>query len=196
MYHFVKINKIWYLKIEKEQDIIDHLHTIMKREFELGWEDWKDGTYSGSSLSNTKAYHAHPTTPWNNAVRVYLDLFGGTWYEAADKLEKKTIEDRIKFFKKGNSLYLRDGLTYMSFKDEPNIENETWNEKLIFPEEEQYHFDEVRYIQWQDGIHWYAKVGKLDICDKEGNYKWNTKEEAMKAAESFCKSLIYKKMIS
>jgi len=36
MYHFVKINKIWYLKIEKEQDIIDHLHTIMKREFELG----------------------------------------------------------------------------------------------------------------------------------------------------------------
>jgi len=84
----------------------------------------------------------------------------------------------------------------MSFKDEQNIENEIWNENLIFLEEEQYHFDEVRYIQWQDGIHWYAKVGKLDICDKEGNYKWNTKEEAIEAAKYFCKKLIYEKTVS
>ena len=196
MYHFVKIKNIWYLKVEKEQDIIDHLHIIMKREFELGWEDWKNGTYSGSSLSNTKAYHAHPTTPWGNAVRMYLDLFGGTWYEAADKLEKKTINDRIVFFRKGNSLYLQNSLTYMSFKDEQEISDEKFSEKLVYPIEAQYHFDEVRYIKWQDGTHWYAKIGNIDICDKEGNYKWNTKEEAIEAAKKFCKNLLYEKSIN
>lgn len=195
MYHFVKIKNIWYLKIEKEQDIIDHLHTIMKREFELGWEDWKNGTYTGSPLNGGKTYHAHPTTPWNCAVTMYLNLFGGTWFEAADKLEKKTIEDRIKFFKKGNSLYLQNNLTYMSFKDDQEITDEKFSKELIYPIEAQYHFDDVRYIQWPDGKHWYAKVGNLDICDKEGNYKWNTKEEAMNAAKKFCNSLVFNKMI-
>ena len=83
----------------------------------------------------------------------------------------------------------------MSFKDDQEITDERFSEELIYPIEAQYNFDDVRYIQWPDGKHWYAKVGNFDICDKEGNYKWNTKEEAMNAAKKFCNSLVFNKMI-
>jgi hypothetical protein len=69
--------------------------------------------------------------------------------------------------------------------------------ELIYPREAQYHLDEVRYMQWDvpgvsKGVHWYAKVGNFDIVDEKGNQKWDTKEEAMAAAEWFCQELNYK----
>lgn len=45
---------------------------------------------------------------------------------------------------------------------------------------------DVRYMQWNihgnKGTHWYAKIGNLDIKDKDGNMKWDTKPEAENAA--------------
>lgn len=39
MYHFIKFNKIWYLKVETKQDIMDHYNIILKREYEAGIND-------------------------------------------------------------------------------------------------------------------------------------------------------------
>ena len=36
---------------------------------------------------------------------------------------------------------------------------------------------------WEGGQHYYAKIGKLDVLDKNGNQKWNTKEETIEAAK-------------
>ena len=33
------------------------------------------------------------------------------------------------------------------------------------------------------GKHWYAKIGKLDVVDKDNNQKLDTKEEAETAAK-------------
>ena len=41
---------------------------------------------------------------------------------------------------------------------------------------------DVRFIVWDSGVHYYAKIGKLDIVDKDGNRKWNTRAEAESAA--------------
>ena len=40
--------------------------------------------------------------------------------------------------------------------------------------------------------HWYAKIGNMDVRDEAGNMKWDTKEEAVKAAEWFCQYLNWK----
>ena len=48
---------------------------------------------------------------------------------------------------------------------------------------------DIRYIQWKDGSHWYAKIGKYDVVDENGNQKWNTRNEAINAAYSFLKTL-------
>lgn len=45
MYHFVKIDNIWYLKPETKQDIIDHFNTIVKRCFEEGLKDRISSTH-------------------------------------------------------------------------------------------------------------------------------------------------------
>ena len=42
MYHFVKFNNTWYLKPEKIDDIIDHFKKFCGREFEQGFNDFKD----------------------------------------------------------------------------------------------------------------------------------------------------------
>ena len=44
--------------------------------------------------------------------------------------------------------------------------------------------DDVKFIMWNGGKHWYAKIGKLDVV-VNGIQKWNTKEEATKAAKQY-----------
>lgn len=41
-----------------------------------------------------------------------------------------------------------------------------------------------RFIQWEGGIHWYAKIGDEDII-VDGKQKWDTKREAEIAAKKF-----------
>lgn len=53
---------------------------------------------------------------------------------------------------------------------------------------------EVRFLQWPNGQHWYAKIGDLDVewC---GRGKWDTKEEAAYAAERFLHTMRQKARI-
>jgi len=37
--------------------------------------------------------------------------------------------------------------------------------------------------------HYYAKVGKLDVTDKNGNIKWNSHKRAMEVAKEFMNEL-------
>lgn len=53
---------------------------------------------------------------------------------------------------------------------------------LTFPDEDKPTMDDVRFIVWGGGEHFYAKIGKLDVVDEHGNQKWNTKREAEAAA--------------
>ena len=75
--------------------------------------------------------------------------------------------------------------------------DELESNELVYPSEAQFHFEEVRYMQWDvhgvtKGQHWYAKIGNMDVKDKDGNMKWNTKEEAEAAARWFCMELNHK----
>lgn len=186
MYHFVKFSNTWYLKPESVQDIIDHFNVICKREFEQGFNDFKDNVSIKKDYNGKKYLYSknHSSSVWRNAVELTMDLKGQNWIESACSLEKKTYEDRIKMFNKGRAIYLRDDLTYYCAVEQPKYEDEVYKEKLEYPYE--YKFEDVRFIQWPGGKHWYAKIGNIDIVSEYGNQKWNDKYYAMEVAKKWC----------
>lgn len=188
MYHFVKFNKTWYLKPETVQDVIDHFNKICGREFKQGFDDFNDNVViRKDSDGNPYLYSKnHSSSVWRHAVELCeMKLKGFSWLEGACGLEKRTFEDRIRRFKENKPIYLSDGLAYYPPKEHPEYDEEIWKDELVYPYE--YNFDEVRFIQWPNGKHWYAKIGNIDIVDKWGNQKWRDKYYAMEVAKKFCK---------
>lgn len=57
---------------------------------------------------------------------------------------------------------------------------ETYFRLKFWPEQKS---EKVTYSQWPKGTHWYARIGNDDVCDDDGNYKWNTKAEAKEAVK-------------
>lgn len=185
-YHFVKFNNVWYLKAESVQDVIDHFNTIIKDTFVEGFKDYKRSIKICKNPDGTPwIYRAHPETDWNNAVTIMATVKGQSWMEAAHELENKTYNDRIWYAenKKGH-LYLSNGLPYAPLKEEPKYQDEQWLDEIMYPVSE-FDPERVRYIQWEGGKHWYAKVDQYDVVDQYGNQKWDTKEEAEKAVRRY-----------
>lgn len=54
---------------------------------------------------------------------------------------------------------------------------------MVYPHEAKPSLNEVKYMTWYGGKHWYAKIGKIDIVDRDNNQKWNTRKEAEEAAK-------------
>ena len=187
MYHFVKFNGTWYLKPETLQDVKDHFVKICGREFKEGFEDFRDNTRVRISSVDGHRYidsMNHSSSHWRNAVEIEMKMKDKSWLDAATSLEERTYQDRIKTFLAGKPIYLTNGLAYYPPIEHPKYDEEKWIEKLIYPFE--YNYDDVRFIQWPDGRHWYAKCGSIDIVDKYGHQKWYDKSYAQEIAKKWC----------
>lgn len=186
-YHFVKFQNTWYLKPESVQDIIDHFKKICGREFKDGFEDYVNNVVVITSAIDGKPYlwsKNHSSSVWRNAVELEIHTKGNTFLQSAVALENKTLKDRLRFFLEGRFIYLRDGLPYYIGTEIPEYDEEVWSEELTYPYELNY--DDVRFLQWPNGIHWYAKIGNIDIVDRHGNQKWRDKSWAIEIAKQFC----------
>jgi hypothetical protein len=185
LYHFVKIDGVWYLKAENKHDIIDHFNIIMKREFKEGFYDRMDNITICKGVDGDKMFVGHPTAPWSKAIECYMQIWQCSWIEAAAKLEEETLQNRLKMFENGKLIYLSDGLTYTTFYNTvPEIEDECYKVEMEFPKKDIYTIDDVRYIQWNHNGHWYAKIDKIDVV-WAGKQKWDTKEEAIEASKKY-----------
>ena len=204
MYHFVKIKSklgndsngktFWYFVPNSVEQVIEHFKTIFGKEISAGIRDKMAG-------------YKHADTPWRLAIDATCsvkgfgwDCHGLPWLDEAISLENMVLQNRIRDFHKYGKIYLANGVTQFGYNEEQfEIVEEIDNETLEYPIEELYHLEDVRYFKWDNdfigvkGVHWYAKVGKYDIVDKNGNQKWNTKDEAEEAARWFCQELMYKK---
>ena len=126
-------------------------------------------------------------------------LFGGTWVEAATRLENETLNNRLLDFRNGKESYFDNGVVETRMCDGDEIVEECIKDELVYPEEAHCRLEDVRYMRWDmpdlkiKGTHWYAKLGRFDVKDKDGNMKWDTKEEAEKAAEWFVDQQQYKR---
>lgn len=187
MYHFVKFNNTWYLKVESVQDIIDHFKKVCGREIEQGWNDFKDNVRYAKDENGNNVLESrnHSTSVWRNVVELTMQIKGDSWMNSANDLEQRTYKDRINHFLKGDFVYLTDGLPYFVAKEEQDYEEEKWSDELKYPYK--FDFGQVRFLQWPNGKHWYAKIGSIDIVDRYGYQKWRDKYYAMEVAKKFCK---------
>lgn len=200
-YHFVKIapvnkstNGLWYFKPHSIEQVVEHFNKIFGKEISAGIHD-----------KMSAGWAKHPDTAWRYAVDAIChvkgygwDCHGLTWIEEATKLENTVLQGRIKDFTSGVDFYLANGVQEFILWDRYEIVEEYYSDELEFPLIEQFHFEDVRYMKWDlpdmkiKGVHWYAKIGNEDIRDKDGNMKWNTKEEAEEAARWFCQEMNWK----
>lgn len=209
MYHFVKIKRkgsdndgIWYFKPISEEQVVEHFKTVFGGEIKEGVRDRFKGTHfveDNNKPDGFWVYHEHPTTPWARAIEPLMHLYGCSWVEAATRLENEVLNNRINDFRKGIDMYLDNGVIQTWMVDGDEIAEEIEKDSLEYPLETQCRFEDVRYMQWNmpdmptKGLHWYAKIGKRDIVDKDGNMKWNTKKEAEEAARWFIDNKIMRK---
>lgn len=205
-YHFVKIrrkggndNGCWYFHPQTEEQLLEHFKKVIGGEIKAGIDDWVRSSKKVADNSKPEGYwvyHAHPVTPWSRVVTSLLELEGGTFLDASVKLENQLLNQRVSTFRRGKDMYLDNGVVETRLLSDDEIVEERYEDNLIYPVETHVRLEDVRYMQWNmpdlniKGTHWYAKIGKTDIVDKDGNMKWDTKEEAEKAAEWF----IYTKM--
>lgn len=194
MYKFVKIRPknsdkkgYWYFVPNSIEQVQEHFTKIFGQEISAGVKD---------KFGSTK--YKHPETAWRLGVDTLNMFSGNPWVVDAVNLENQVLHNRINDFLKYKDIYLADGVQQFMYRDDLfEIVEEVYSEILSYPREAQYHIEEVRYMQWEvpgfpKGEHWYAKIGNMDVRDKEGNMKWNTKEEAEAAAEWFCTELNFK----
>lgn len=204
MYKFVKIKRgkesggTWYFVPRTEEQVLEHFNTVFAAEIKAGMQDRIDHSHyieDKTSPDGGRWYTEHPVTPWARAVQVYLDLHGGNWAIAAAKLETETLNQRMASFRSGKTMYLDNGVVESRPCNEDEILEEMEKDTLEYPIETQFRFEDVRYMKWDmpdlriKGTHWYAKIGNRDVKDKDGNCKWDTIEEAHKAAEWFVEEL-------
>jgi hypothetical protein len=190
MYHFIKIKRFgtiscWYFVPKTEEEILEHWNKYISPIIKDGIRD----TFN----THFKKLMKHPS----NQYAVYLELLAkvhnqgkvnmGIFEEGRNEMVK-VIEQRISCFRKHNKTLLTCSMLESFKMDDDVIVEEKDMETLTFPDEAEYNIDDVRFLQWPGGTHWYAKIGKFDICDDMGDYKWNCKGDAIEAAKWWVKN--------
>ena len=97
-----------------------------------------------------------------------LDLF-----DTANNIYLEAFQNRIDDVANG-PIYLEDGVRQFGYTESNpyyEIVEHVYSDTLEYPSDKPT-FDNVKFIQWPDGKHWYAKIGHEDIVDKDGNQKW------------------------
>ena len=202
MYKFVRIHKksdqsdygCWFLEPSSIEQIKEHFEKVCGFEIRKGIDEIckkadvnDDGSFKWNGHTTTQFAHIVIADMDANATTNALNL---TFLQSCINVENKAYQTRVKSFLDGQKIYLAESMTVLML-DERFFEIAETVEKdcLVYPHKENYTLKDVRYMQWNmfgnKGTHWYAKVGKRDIVDKEGRMKWDTKAEAECAAKWF-----------
>ena len=184
-YLFVKVEKnnpcednhpVWYFSPDSVEQIEEHWRKYPASVIREGSRN-----ISHKIFNNIKG---HISNDFESAVVSVHTYSGNPIFSDMIQVENIAYNNRINDFLNGRKIYLTHGLPVVTIDTRfYHIVDTVYKDSLTFPDEERPSLNEVRYIQWDGGEHWYAKIGKLDITDKDNNQKWNTKEEAKKAAE-------------
>ena len=131
-------------------------------------------------FSGTKG---HFTNEFEQAVEVWMNSTNDSLIVSMLQIENEAFRNRLQMFRSGREIYLSHSIQVVTVATRfVDILTMTERNALTFPDEEKPEMKDVRFIVWEGGVHYYAKIGKLDIVDKDGNQKWNTRAEAESAA--------------
>lgn len=192
-YHFVKVGLVndptyhgtWYFKPETKEDVDEHWNKYVACEINDGVKEYVDHLKAHAE----GAYIGHYTTQWGSLIDTLTAVTEQPNIVRIMREETELYYNRMRDINEGREIYLSEGLTvFMLTEGYTEVIEHYYSDTLSFPTEK-YTIDDVRYIQWDGGRHWYAKIGKLDIVDDNGNQKWNTKAEAEQAVKQYFEKL-------
>lgn len=95
--------------------------------------------------------------------------------ELLSNLMEKTVSGMMNVIDKYGTIYIQRSGGYFSHSDTISVGKTVNQDTYDYPGVDR----TIKINQWPNGTHWYARVGEFDISDNEGNYKWNTREEAI-----------------
>lgn len=162
----------WKLKISTHLEFIKYHDLMVKSEIESAFSDLQVNALF------------HKTTSLSSIVEMMSKASGDSLAISLCKIVDQREKAQLKVLDEGNTLYINpNGSWCCDFPETPiyDIIDIAESEELIFPD---VIFSNVRYIQWNNGFHWYAKVNTLDIV-VDGEQKWNSKEEAEEAVKRY-----------
>lgn len=165
----------WVLRIDQTPQLWEHELATGKSKAELAFHDEIKVTNRESHYVNMTAMVAHTRA----------ECRGTSWVKAYGDMVAEVSSNQMKLLAEGNILYLKasGGYSYDSpNRDFYDVLETKESEELIYPQMA------VRYIQWPNGNHWYAKAGERDI-EWDGKQKWDTREAAEKAVKAWKKSV-------
>ena len=188
MYDFVRVKKSvgderdgqWWFKPSSNGDIYEHFERYVMPYINDGLKEYTTKMFSGDSgeYDNTFA----------RALYVTHQVSGKPLFEVFTYLKLDIFKSRTHSFEEGRTILLDKSPSVLLLNDLYVIDEVVEKDKLVYPDEEGLTIDDVRYIQWYEGMHWYAKIGSFDVVDQFNNQKWNSKEEAKEAAVWFVKN--------
>jgi len=182
-YHFAKIamkndgptHGCWYFIAKNEEQLREHWKKYAGTDIKEGVQQLA-GALSGD-------FKGHWTSNFASLVAMKCELHNQPYFIQAVLMENELFQNRLQYLKEGGAVYLSPSLTVFGYSPKLHqILEEVDSEKLIYPDEVMPTINDVKFLMWGGGKHWYAKIGRIDIVDQFGNQKWDTKEEAEQAA--------------
>lgn len=156
----------WFFYCKDFMGLIEHCDLYFKTEIEKGISDV------------LKADNKHLITDYGIATSKISEIRGESVIDSSVYLENKVFKGKAKALEKFGHILLRENGSYMVLTSDHTIYDILNSDKLIYPE---YSESDIKIVKWANGTHFYAKLGKMDIVDEEGNQKWDTWKEARKA---------------
>jgi hypothetical protein len=181
-YTFIKLKKsnVWLFVAKNPDDVRQHYLTYCAPII-------KEGTsYIIDKYVLFKPCQ-HPTNMFASAFQGMKPVFDLNGIKTIpEMLAKLEIEIQTARESQTFPIYLFNNLkVYGGTINSEDVYEKNESEKLIYPDDINMDIDDVRYLQWKGGTHWYAKIGKMDVTDENGNQKWNTRKEAENASKCF-----------
>ena len=197
-YEFVRFKNLatdeeshkWWFAAKTARQVMEHAEKFFKPTMQEGYNsaahDAVEAIFKYGGIMN------HPTNEVASSIEAITEIKGFkrssplALFDTANELLLTAIKGRLKDIDKGEAVYLEDGVRQFGYSsNNPHFEiiERYYSDKLEYPDFKKPTLDDVRFIQWDGGEHWYAKINKEDITDEIGRQKWNTKCEAEKAAK-------------
>ena len=182
----------WWFAAKTASQVMEHAEKFFKPTMQEGFNSAAHDAIE--AIKHGGAFMKHPIDVAASAIESITEIKGYerssplALFDTANELLLTTIKGRLKTIGKGEVVYLEDGVRQFGYTSKnPYFEiiERYYSDKLEYPDFKKPTLNDVRFIQWDGGEHWYAKINKEDIVDEFGRQKWNTKGEAEKAAKYY-----------
>ena len=197
-YEFVRFRTIetgeeshkWWFAAKTARQVIEHAKKFFKPTMQEGYNSAAHDAVE--AIFKYGGIMKHATNELASSIQTITEIKGFkrsstlALFDTANELLLTAIKGRLKDIDKGEAVYLEDGVRQFGYTSKNpcfEIVETYYSDKLEYPDFKKPTLDDVRFIQWNGGKHWYAKVNKEDVTDEFGRQKWNTKDEAEKAAK-------------